>query len=166
MGSAVTSSRTPYNYLGGRNETAGRKRQSTAASMRKPRRNDTRAGANWALEVTPSRGMLFHPRSVPCSPSRPNRPATRRRLPACPLAPSPSSSHDSVTHGNLFPPLALLSSSHSASPPPPPPSLSPYITNRGRHVEDSSGSTNHRETKKSANERQFNRNHCFYFRHC
>lgn len=43
--------------------------------MRKPRRNDTRAGANWALEVTPSRGMLFHPRSVP-------RPTTLRRLPA------------------------------------------------------------------------------------
>ena len=29
-----------------------------AASMRKPRRNDTRARANWALEVTPPRGML------------------------------------------------------------------------------------------------------------
>lgn len=54
-----------YNRLRGRNETTGRKRQSTTASMRKPRRNDTRTGANWALEVTPSRGMLFHPRSVP-----------------------------------------------------------------------------------------------------
>lgn len=33
--------------------------------MRKPRRNDTRAGANWALEVTPPRGMLFHPQDRP-----------------------------------------------------------------------------------------------------
>lgn len=57
------------NHLCGRNETAGRKRQSTAASMRKPRRNDTRAGANWALEVTLSRGMLFHPRTPDQTPS-------------------------------------------------------------------------------------------------
>lgn len=54
-----------YNYLRRRNETTGRKRQSTTVSTRKPRRNDTRASANWALEVTPSRGMLFHPRSMP-----------------------------------------------------------------------------------------------------
>lgn len=47
--------------------------------MRKPRRNDTRAGANWALEVTPSRGMLFHPRSMP-------RPTFTAFLPAPGLA--------------------------------------------------------------------------------
>lgn len=69
--------------------------------MRKPRRNDTRAGANWALEVTPSRGMLFHPRSVPRSPSRLVRPAARRRLLACPLALSPSRRCPS-THSNLL----------------------------------------------------------------
>lgn len=88
-GNAATSSRTPYNCLRGRNETAGRKRQSTAASMRKPRRNDTRAGANWALEVTPSRGMLFHPRSVPRSP--PSRPTNHPPPPSClPSRPPPA----------------------------------------------------------------------------
>jgi len=51
-----------YTYcLRRRNETTGRKRQSTIVSTRKPRRNDTRASANWALEVTPSRGMALPP---------------------------------------------------------------------------------------------------------
>jgi len=65
--------------LRGRSEATGRKRQSTtASSARKPRRNDTRAGANWALEVMPSRGMFFHPRSMP-----------QTRLPPPPPCPPP-----------------------------------------------------------------------------
>lgn len=76
-----------YIYLRRRNETTGRKRQWTTVSTRKPRRNDTRASANWALEVTPSRGMLFHPRSVP------RQPPTLYWLPASPPPFSQSLSH-------------------------------------------------------------------------
>lgn len=129
LGNAVTSSRTPYNCLRERNETTGRKRQSTAVSMRKPRRNDTRAGANWALEVTPSRGMLFHPRSVPCSPSHPvhQPPVVAFLLALSPYPPPPTTTSFCLLLLFL---LLLFLSLLSLS-------FSPYITNRRRHVEDS-----------------------------
>lgn len=60
-----------YNCICRKNEASGRRRQSTIVSTRKPRRNDTRDSANWTLEVTPSREMLFHPRRMPRPTSHP-----------------------------------------------------------------------------------------------